>query len=88
LLPGMVETDIWHEVNFPFEFLYNTKDIETEFIIEAGEPLIMLKPYQKEIKYSLKVNKYNQDFFDRQLKNDISLFSKSHSWKSFKKDMA
>jgi hypothetical protein len=87
LLPGMVETDIWHEINFPFEFLYNTKDIKTEFIIEAGDPLIMLKPYQKKIKYSLKVNKYNQDIIDKQFKNDISLYSKSHSWKDFKKDM-
>jgi len=86
LLPGKVETDIWHEVNFPFEF---TKDIdkkETERIyLKAGDPLIALVPYKKDTKISLNLSKSSEEFNDIQSKHNMISHSKSSDWYDYKK---
>lgn len=87
LLPGIVETDKWHEVNFPFEFLHDPK-IKTEvtYTIKAGDPLIMARPrLLNNINVDLKVNKYNEEFVDKQLYNMSVLSSLSNTWTRYKK---
>jgi len=85
LLPGMVETDIWHEVNFPFEFTQDITNQETKFIIEAGSPLMLLTPYKINEKYNLKLNKFNDKFYGKQKKNTSLMFSISNKWFNYKK---
>jgi hypothetical protein len=90
LLPGMVETDIWHEVNFPFEFTQDITNKETKFIVEAGEPLMIVTPYKKEQNIKLNINSYNEKFYYLQNKNTSKIFSLSNKWfnyKKFKDDM-
>tara|TARA_R100000005_G_C5001953_1_gene209353 strand:+ start:5754 stop:6482 length:729 start_codon:yes stop_codon:yes gene_type:complete len=87
LLPGMVETDIWHETNFPFEFITDTKDVEAKFVVEAGEPLVMLTPYKKEEQFTVNVNKYNEDFSYIQESKSINLHAQSNKWNKVKKDL-
>lgn len=43
ILPGIVDTDVYHEVNFPF--MYTGKDSE---IIERGEPVVQVLPFKRE----------------------------------------
>lgn len=74
ILPGQVETDIWHEINFPFEFvlpMYN----ESKFHIKAGDPLIMVTPYKKDNKFKIINNSYNEDFKYKQDHNSYKLHS-------------
>lgn len=87
LLPGMVETDIWHETNFPFEFITDTKDIETKFVINAGDPLLMLTPYKKEETINLNVNQYDKNFFKKQQTKSTYLHANSNKWHKIKKDL-
>jgi len=87
LLPGMVETDIWHETNFPFEFVTDTKDVHAKFVIEAGEPLVMLTPYKKEELFTVNVNKYDNKFADMQKSKAVYLHAKTNKWHKVKKDL-
>ena len=89
LLPGKVETDKWHEVNFPFEFYFDlTKFTQKTVHIKAGDPLMLLKPYKINTdKIELKINDFNEEFIDKQLKNDILGFSVGGAWHRFKSKM-
>lgn len=84
ILPGMVETDIWHETNFPFEFVQNLSPMkQTKFVIKAGEPLGILTPYKKNDKYNLVNNKYNKNIYEKQFKNTKHNMSISSDWKTY-----
>lgn len=86
LLPGSVETDIWHEANFPFEFYEDVSRIKNKKVmIKAGEPLLMVKPYKKENEnINLNLNDYNQEFADKHNYNCLEYNSTSHDWKKYK----
>ena len=86
LLPGQVETDIWHEVNFPFEFYFDLSSFTEKTVhIKAGDPLMMLKPYKKNTdKIKLTINSYDEDFIEQQLRNDILGFSVGGAWHRYK----
>ena len=48
LLPGKVETDIWHSANFPFEFYEDLNKLDKKHIfIKAVDPLLICNPYKK-----------------------------------------
>jgi hypothetical protein len=87
LLPGMVETDIWHETNFPFEFITDTKDVKTKFVINAGDPLLMLTPYKKEETLNLNVRQYDEKFYKKQQTKSTYLHANSNKWHKIKKDL-
>jgi hypothetical protein len=87
LLPGMVETDIWHETNFPFEFITDTKDVETKFVINAGDPLLMLTPYKKEETYNLNNNQYDKNFINKQQTKSAYLHAHTNKWHKVKKNL-
>lgn len=80
VLPGQVETDIWHEVNFPFEFILPL-EMDTKFVIEAGEPLVMVTPYKKDTRYKLNNKKYDEDFIYKQDQNGWKLTSIAFDFK-------
>jgi len=88
MLPGRIETDIWHTVNFVFEFY---KDLDKEkkehIFIKAGEPLLICNVYKKEKnKLDLQLENYNekhQKIIDTQL---ITLRSRSESWIDYKEN--
>tara|TARA_Y100000389_G_C17419160_1_gene495603 strand:+ start:819 stop:1580 length:762 start_codon:yes stop_codon:yes gene_type:complete len=88
VLPGTVDTDIWHEVNFPFEFLYDIKkedNFNDRYVIKAGDPLIMITPYKKSNeKIALNVNKYDEKFIAKRDKQSIEYYSMTHDWKKYK----
>ncbi len=85
LLPGMVDTDIWHEVNFPFEFALPIEDTtETKFVIKSGEPLAMLTPYKKKEDFVLNNKDYDEDFKNVQVKNDVYMKTVSNDWNRYK----
>jgi len=84
ILPGMVETDIWHETNFPFEFVQNLSPMkQTKFVVKAGEPLGILTPYKKNTEDNLINNKYNDEIHQQQYKNTKQLFTFSNDWKKY-----
>ena len=74
VLPGQVETDIWHEINFPFEFIL-PMDKDTKFVIKAGDPLIMITPYKKDNKFKLNNSSYDENFKYKQDTNSYKLHS-------------
>lgn len=87
ILPGKVETDKWHEVNFPFEFYFDleTFDKKTLFI-KAGDPLIVARPYKIEKQdINLKVNDWTPEYVDKQHKNDIFAAATGGVWSRYKK---
>jgi len=86
LLPGKVESDIWHEVNFPFEFKddFNKNNYERVYV-KAGQPLLMITPYKKENKYNIVIKKYDQDFIDYQNNNNLINNTISNNWNDYKK---
>lgn len=86
LLPGMVDTDIWHEINFPFEFTLplDFKKDKTKFTIEAGEPLAMITPFKKEEDFVVNNKDFDKDFLNTQNKNDVYMKSISHDWNRYK----
>lgn len=86
LIPGTVETDIWHEVNFPFEFNKPLEDnLEENIIIKAGDPLVMLTPMKaNNIKPTVTINKYDQDFIDEFRVYEMKQRSQSLSWRKYK----
>tara|TARA_R100001198_G_C5203971_1_gene191934 strand:- start:156 stop:908 length:753 start_codon:yes stop_codon:yes gene_type:complete len=86
ILPGKVETDIWHTANFLFEFY---KDLDKEkrehIFIKAGEPLLICNVYKKEKnKIDLQLQNYDnkhQEIIDAQ---SIESKSMSQSWVDYK----
>lgn len=84
MLPGMVDTDIWHECNFPFEFTEDISNVTTKYIIEAGTPLAILTPYKKKEKYKVNNHMWDSEFVYKQTTNSVKHFTSSNEWKSFK----
>ncbi len=85
-IPGTVETDIWHEVNFPFEFNKPLEDNrEKTLIVKAGDPLIMLTPIKASpIKPTVTLNEYSENFVNDFHKHELKHRSQSHSWRKYK----
>jgi hypothetical protein len=88
LLPGKVETDIWHSANFPFEFYEDLNKLDKKHIfIKAGDPLLICNPYKKEKnKIDLQLEKYSDkqaEIIDKQI---ITYTSKSQSWVDYKEN--
>ena len=82
----MVEADIWHGTNFPFEFYVDVDDLhDKKCMIKAGDPLLMVTPYKKENKFDLKINKWDEDFDKKQSDNLKLLHSVSESFTRYKK---
>jgi hypothetical protein len=90
LLPGYVETDIWHQTNFPFEFLKDLNEVDKEVLfVKAGDPLIQLTPYKiEDVKKNTKfeVKNYDQELVDEMLKQNIIHSSKSQTWTEYKRN--
>ena len=87
VLPGRVETDIWHTVNFPFEFYEDLNKLEQEHIfIKAGEPLVICNVYKKEKnKIDLQLQNYDQDYQENVIDvQHIESKSMSQSWVDYK----
>jgi hypothetical protein len=87
LLPGKVETDIWHSVNFPFEFYKNLNNVEKKHIfIKAGEPLLTCNIYKKEkTKLDVQLKNFDNKFIDDVINYQHALSkSVSNSWVDFK----
>lgn len=55
ILPGVVDTDVYHEVNFPFVYT----GPEGDFTHKAGSPLVTVIPFKRET-FSHKVNKWTK----------------------------
>jgi hypothetical protein len=72
-IPGTVETDIWHEINFPFEFLNPPTEKKTKVIIKAGDPLLMLT-----------INKFDEKFREDFRVHETMQRSLSLSWNKYK----
>lgn len=87
-LSGRVETDKWHETNFPFEFYEDISKYEKKTLyIKAGDPLVMVRPYKIENeKINLSLEKYSSNMYRQQEKNQTLKSSVSHNWKRYKKD--
>lgn len=86
LLSGYVETDIWHEVNFPFEFLVDVSNKENYSLsIKAGEPLLVIDTYKKDNTNELILNKYDEKFCNKQIKQGQHLYSISEDWNRYSK---
>jgi hypothetical protein len=87
LLPARVETDIWHSVNFPFEFYQDLNKLDRKHIfIKAGEPLVICNPYKKEKnKINLELEKYSSKFQEEVIDvQHINSKSVSQSWIDYK----
>jgi hypothetical protein len=86
LLSGYVESDIWYETNFPFEFYKDINVTEEEsLVIKAGDPLIVMELYKKDQKHEVKVNKYDEEFIDLHTKQAQHLYSMSEDWNRYTK---
>jgi hypothetical protein len=85
-IPGTVETDIWHEVNFPFEFNKPLQDnVEETLIIKAGDPLIMITPIKASpVKPTVTLNEYSEDFVNDFRLHELKHRSQSLSWRKYK----
>ena len=85
-ISGTVETDIWHMVNFPFEFTKPPLEVgDDTVIIKAGDPLLMLTPVVANIiKPTVTIKEYNQDFIDRFRLDELKQRSQSLSWVRYK----
>jgi len=44
IMPGIVDTDQWHNTNFPFEWIGG----DGEFVIKKGTPLVQVIPFKRE----------------------------------------
>mgnify|MGYP001214052535 CR=1 FL=1 len=87
LLPGKVETDIWHTVNFPFEFYEDINKLEKGHVfVKAGDPLLICNLYKKEKnKIDLQLNEYDEKFYDDVIEEQkLSLFSQGQNWIDYK----
>lgn len=86
LLSGYVEADIWHETNFPFEFVRDINIQEEEsLVIKAGDPLIVMELYKKDQTHEVKLNKFSEKFLDKHMKQGQHLYSMSEDWKRYSK---
>lgn len=87
LFPGRVESDIWNEINFPFEFYRPAEElIGTKMIIEAGTPLMIARTYDiTRKKTKLKFNKYGGKKTKNFAKLDVLNASRSYDWKRYRK---
>ena len=88
LLPGYVETDKWHQTNFPFEFIkdYNTEEKKVLFV-KAGDPLIQLTPYKiDDIKKNTKfeIKNYDENLIKEIEKQNIKHTSLSLNWNEYR----
>tara|TARA_R100001086_G_C11789117_1_gene245714 strand:- start:211 stop:969 length:759 start_codon:yes stop_codon:yes gene_type:complete len=84
LLPGKVETDIWHEVNLPFEFNEDLSEIKNKkLLLKAGDPLLLVTPYKIKEKFNLKICEFSSEFNELQNKNNIINNSVSNNWNSY-----
>lgn len=84
-LSATVETDIWHEVNFPFEFINPPTDETKKILIKAGDPLVMLTPIKaQKTKPTITLHKYNQKFVDDFRVHELQQRSVSLSWNKYK----
>jgi hypothetical protein len=87
LLPGYVETDKFHEVNFPFEFNVDMKSKkEFSFMVQAGEPLVLVRPYKiKNNKINLTLKNHDKDYVNKMsIQKNLLLASLSNNWNRFK----
>ena len=86
VLSGRVESDIWHETNFPFEFQVDVNSLEDKkLMIKAGEPLIMMRLYKKEINTKVHLSKFDKEFVELQATNSALHTSQSQEWVRYKK---
>lgn len=87
VLPGRIETDIWHEVNFPFEFYNNINNFKKHALkITAGDPLIMVRPYKiTEDRIELETS-YNTEVVDKQHNQSIYYFGIGNDWKRYRNE--
>lgn len=85
-ISGTMETDIWHMINFPFEFLKPPLEIGHDtVVIKAGDPLLMLTPVvANKVKPSVTIKDYDQDFIDKFRLDEIKQRSHSASWAKYK----
>jgi hypothetical protein len=86
ILSGRVESDIWHETNFPFEFQVDLERLEgKKLMIKAGDPLIMLRLYKKDLRTNVSIEKYTEDFNLKQKKNSVIHNASSNEWIKYKR---
>ncbi len=86
LLPGKVETDIWHEVNFPFEFNNTDVPVESKLIsVKAGDPLVVASVYKKSDKTKLNVHSYSKEKENLHDRNNGLNNTVSNDWRRTKK---
>tara|TARA_B100000029_G_scaffold207468_1_gene205238 strand:+ start:755 stop:1510 length:756 start_codon:yes stop_codon:yes gene_type:complete len=88
VLPGKIETDIWHEVNFPFEFYDNVNNFHRHALqVTAGEPLIMVRPYKiQEDKRIELVTEYNIDIVETHKEQSVYYFGIGNDWKRYRNE--
>jgi len=87
VLPGKVETDIWHYMQFPFEFYSKDVDYKKEVaVIKAGEPLLMINAYKKDNETNLILNNFDKDIHKKQFENTVLKCSLSHDFKRYRKE--
>lgn len=86
ILPGRVETDIWHSANFLFEFYEDLNKFEKKHIfIKAGEPLLICNIYKKEkYKLDLQLENYDEKHQEIIYTQHITSKSVSQSWVDYK----
>ncbi len=72
IIPAVVDTDVFHTVNFPFLFDSTGKDE----VIPLGTPLVHVIPFKREKKPKLLVRKSTQDDMDMIRDEQTSLRSK------------
>ena len=78
IIDGVVDTDSFHQVNFPF---YWTGDINKELtIIQKGTPLIQVIPFKRE-NWKMSVKKSELDTYREKMK--LSQFLKDNYKKLF-----
>jgi len=77
VLPGVVETDNYHQVHFP-AIIHDTQD----FVIKAGTPFMQVFPY-KRTQLDLVVGQMTQAMKDEELENNV--FLKQYFKESYRK---
>lgn len=86
ILPGKIETDIHHEINFPFETDLPLDGQEYKLnVIKAGEPLFMVDVYKKETNTDVVINTYSDEFKHKYDRNNVQQFSTGTNWNRYKK---
>jgi hypothetical protein len=44
---AIVDTDVWHEVNFPFIINWSNKPLGTQYTLKRGQPIILAIPFKR-----------------------------------------